>query len=74
MKTTKKKVKITNYKKAYEKLEIKHEKLEIKYNQLAREANRMIPTMSALLTALKIVGVSIGEMEPIVKEVIKHDV
>lgn len=64
---TKKKVKITSYKKAYE-------ELEIKYMQLAREANRIIPTLSAYLAAEDIKSAARGEMRQIRDEVIKHDI
>ena len=74
MKTTKKKVKITNYKKAYEELKIKHEKKEIKYTQLAREANRIVPTLSAYLAGDDIKAAAREEMRKIRNEVIKHDV
>lgn len=67
MKTTKKKVKITSYKKAYE-------ELDIKYKQLAREANRIIPTLSAYLAGDDIKAAAREEMRQIRNEVIKHDV
>jgi hypothetical protein len=59
--------KITNYKKAYI-------ELEARYKELSREANRIAPTISALLAAEKIHYAAMEELRGVRDIVIKHDV
>lgn len=59
--------KITNYKKAYI-------ELEAKYKELSREANKIAPTISALLASENIRYAAMDELKNIRDIVIKHDV
>jgi hypothetical protein len=59
--------KITNYKKAYT-------ELEARYRELSREANKIAPTISALLAAEKIHYAAMEELRAVRDIVIKHDV
>lgn len=59
--------KITNYKKAYI-------ELEVKYRELSREANRIAPTISALLAAQKIHVEAMADLRRVRDVVIMHDV
>jgi len=59
--------KITNYKKAYI-------ELEARYRELSREANKIAPTIAALLAAEKIHGAAMEELRNVRDVVITHDV
>jgi len=67
MKKTKKKVKITSYKKAYEKVLLEKQ-------GLARYCNRIAPSISALLISRQIEDKALQELTAIRDEIIKHDV
>lgn len=59
--------KITNYKKAYI-------ELEAKYKEISREANKIAPTISALLAAQNIHQAAMEELRNVRDVLIKHDI
>lgn len=67
-------VKITSYKKAYEKELLEKQEVEIKYTALSRAANQVAPNISALLLAEQIKDRALKDLALARDIIIKHDV